>query len=138
MYQVEWIIENRVLLFRGIGDQTEATVEDGIKSLQALINSGDAPVYVVSDSRYVKRFPMKIGLLKQLTMAGGSNPKSGTTVLVGGDSVSKFISQLLVQFSSGQKPYVTNTVGEALEYLYTMDSTLPCIEYVDQPPQIKS
>jgi|GEM_PF-2129184 len=124
MQRVEWIIENRVILLQGHGEVTVEVIQQGMATFKTMVEEGTAPIYVVNDGRYVKRYPMKIGLLKDL-VSMGDDDKIEQVIRVGGDNVSKFIAQLLIQFTGGKKPIHTKTVEEAMDYLLKLDDSLP-------------
>lgn len=129
MYQVEWVLEKRIVLMRAIGDQTVETIEAGIIRLHELFELGDAPVHLISDSRFMKRFPADVSAMKKLMY---SNEKSGLSVVVGGDHVTKFVSKLMVAFSGSIQPMFVNTIEEAIALLVSKDNTLPKqIDYSD-------
>ena len=132
MYQVEWIVENRVILFRGIGDQTIETVEDAVNRLYKLANQGIEPVHLITDTQYTGSFPKNINALKQVI----ARPKNiGIVMITGGDSLYKFISLTLTKITGGESPVFRNTLEDALTYLAFLDPTLPHpIEYTDQSP----
>jgi hypothetical protein len=132
MYQVEWIVENRVMLFRAVGDQTLETVEDGVGRLRGFLDKGTAPIHVISDSRYVGSFPASLSVLKKLMT---KHEKAGHTVSVGGNAVSKFVSMMVTRFSGGTPLEFKDTFGDALVFLQRVDTSLPReIDYKDRHP----
>ncbi len=134
MYVVEWIMENRIVLFRPVGDQTIETLEDGVNRLQELLNVGISPVHVISDSRYVGRFPTNlksISLVKSLT----KHDNAGHAVSIGGNSMVKFISMMLAKSSGDDRLVYKNTFEDAMLLLQRLDLSLPQeIDYIDRPP----
>jgi len=124
MYNVKWIIENRVILFQGQGDISIEAIEQAITRLKQMIEMGVAPIYIVNDGRYIKRHPVKIGVLKDL-VSMGDDEKIQLILRVGGDNVTKFLAQIITQFTQGKKPVYTKTVEEAMDYLLKLDESLP-------------
>ena len=99
MYQVEWIVENRVILFRGIGDQTIETIENAVNRLYQFTNQGIEPVHLVTDTQYTGNFPNNINALKQVM----TRPKNiGIVMIIGGNSLSKFITLALTKITGGE------------------------------------
>ncbi len=132
MYIVEWIVERRVILFRGVGDQTVETIETGVNRLHEFFAQGIPPVHVISDSRYIGNFPANIGALKQL-MAHHEN--SGYVVAIGGNALSKFVSLTLTKLSGGEPLEFSETLEAALVRLTRIDPSLPQqIDYPDNSP----
>jgi hypothetical protein len=132
MYQVEWIVENRVVLMRWIGNQTMQTVEEGVNRLQAFLDKGTPPVHVISDSRYLGRFPASLDALKKVMK---QHKNSGQTVSIGGNAATRFVSMMTTRLSGGVRLEFRDTFEDALVFLRRMDTTLPNeIDYQDRPP----
>lgn len=134
MYQIEWVIEKRVVLFRGIGDISIADVDDGVQRLRIFMDEGIAPVHVLSDSRYVGKVPTDLGTMQKLMK---KHDNAGRTVLIGGNAFTKFVSLILTRVSGGMLDS-KNTFEEAVDFLMKIDLTMPQeASYQDTPPLSK-
>lgn len=129
MYIVEWVVENRIIVTRAIGDQTKEAIADSIDRLQELMSLGDTPVHVISDSRQLGKFPTNVTLLRKLVT---KHEKSGRTVIVGGSDVAQFVSKLLTQFSGSKSPEFSDTIGGAVQWLQSIDESLPSDVHYDE------
>jgi hypothetical protein len=132
MYIVEWIVENRIVLFQADGDQTVESVTDGFNRLQAFISKGEAPVHVISDARYLGKFPTSF---KSLKMGLFKHEKSGYAISIGGSTLSKFVSTMMAKLSDGSQLILKDSFEDAFFFLKSVDASLPrAIEYEDVPP----
>lgn len=122
MYNVDWIIQSRVILFQGIGDQTMETITEAIEKLTSLLDQGIYPVHVISDNQQVGNFPKDIKALKMLMT---QHDNSGISLSVGGNKFEKFISTLLTYYSNGSQLIFKDSINDALAYLYKVDASLP-------------
>lgn len=129
MYIVEWVVENRIIVTRAIGDQTKEAIADSIDRLQALMSLGDTPVHVISDSRQLGKYPTDLTLLRKLV---SKHEKSGRTVIVGGDDLSRFVSKLLTQFAGSKSPEFRDTISGAVQWLQSIDESLPGDVHYDE------
>jgi hypothetical protein len=133
MYIVKWIVENRIVLFQADGDQTVESVTEGFNHLQEFISKGQAPVHVISDARYLGKFPTSF---KSLKMGLFKHEKSGYAVSIGGNILSKFVSTMMARLSDGSQLVLKDSFADAFYFLKTVDTSLPrAIEYEDSPPQ---
>jgi len=131
MYKLEWLVEGRVVLMQGIGNQTIVDLQAGVEQLFEMLTAGDAPVHILSDSRYIGKFPTRITAVKYLLK---HHEKSGHTVLIGGSALIKFISIMFNKMSSGRDPLFAETIVDAIEILQRIDATLPKdVSYEERP-----
>jgi hypothetical protein len=132
MYIVKWIVENRIVLFQADGDQTVESVTDGFNRLQELIESGQTPVHVISDARYLGKFPTSLNTLK---MGLFKHEKSGYAISIGGNILSKFVSTMMAKLSDGSQLILKDSFEDAFFFLTSVDPSLPReIEYQDHSP----
>lgn len=136
VYLVEWIVADRVVLMRWVGDQTAATVEEGVTHLSAFLTKGTPPVHVISDLRYIGSFPTSLASLKKLMVR---HENAGQALAVGGNTLSRFVSTMLTRFSGAPVLTFKDSLGEALTFLERVDPSLPQgLNYTDRPPNIIS
>lgn len=133
MYEVKWILHQRIVLLQAVGDQTIEDIEEGIKQLNDFFTGGQPPVHVISDSRYMGKFPVSLKLLNQQMKP---HENSGYTVAIGGNALTNFISKMLSRAAKGPDMIFSDSIESALAQLQHLDATLPQqIDYIDQPPR---
>lgn len=133
MYNVDWIVENRLLLIRGVGDQTRESIALAVEQLTAKFETAKAPVHIIIDNRYTGRYPNDIGGTKRLL---SKHEKTGHFVLVGGDLIAKFVVSMLIQLTGIKKPHVCDTIDDGVKWLRSIDATLPEAISFEESPEL--
>ena len=133
MHTIEWIVEGRVILHRGIGDQTVETIEDSVRRLNEYLDEGTAPVHMIVDQRFLGNFPADIKTIKRAVLSRHEN--IGIVIAVGGNVMFKFFSTVLTKITGGEPMAYSDTLEDALLRLTHFDPTLPPqIDYPDHSP----
>jgi len=89
------------------------------------IRDGDAPVYVITDLRQMKKRPNNISTLKD-ALALFQEPNLGMIYLIHSDKLANFIATTMAQISRKElRAYRDPT--RAIEVLQKFDPTLPTI-----------
>ncbi|MGJ3240705.1 MAG: hypothetical protein ACFE0Q_18495 [Anaerolineae bacterium] len=132
MYAIDWVMENRIVISRPVGDQTKESVTNAIFTLKERIEAGTAPVHVISDLRYVGAFPTDLSMLVKMIERQAN---SGYTIVIGGTRLTHFFSRVLAQFGGGRSPEFFDNVADALAWLQKVDATLgDDLHYDEAPP----
>ena len=119
---VKWIIQDRVILLCGVGDQTLDSIEDITNQLTNLMNEGVSPVHIVIDNRHVGHVPRNIKLIGKFMK---KHENSGFTVAIGGNQLIKFISKMLAKIADSDMLIFKDSPEEALSLLQKLDQSLP-------------
>jgi hypothetical protein len=121
-HQISWAQDKRIILLNLIGS---LDLEDGFKAsndTNDYINQGTAPVHLVVDMSELKSFPTNITKVNQMNQYL-KNPARGWVVVIGGNSLSNFLVNVLsqvVKFPVTQRP----ALNDALDFLRKNDATL--------------
>ncbi len=59
-FQINWLVEGRVMLNRLSESVTAEEIVQGTRQAKPLIDSGTPPVYFIVDVRHMKEFPTKL------------------------------------------------------------------------------
>lgn len=129
MNVVEWMVQDRVIFVRGVGDQTIESIEAVTAQLKDLMSSGEPPVHVVIDNRYVGHVPKSIKLLSNFMT---KHENSGYVVAIGGNELIKFFSKMLAKMSGSNMLTFKDSIEDALLWLQKLDESLPQeIDYIE-------
>ena len=60
MYQVTWLVRNKVIFFRCEGVVTSQELKSGASIMHAMLVGINEPVHCIVDSRELVKFPMSI------------------------------------------------------------------------------
>jgi len=127
-FQIDWLVKNKVVQFNIQGDVTVEDLSDVSDRIQGLINESDAPlVHVLHDEQGMGTMPIS---LQVLTDALGflKNPRLGWFIIYGNDDrIKKFISAMVMSVAKVRHRNF-KTREETLNFLVSMDTTLPKVE----------
>lgn len=131
MNQVIWIVESRVILAQPRGDQTLQDIEDMNEQMMTMIMEGSPPVHVISDVRYMGKYPTS---LKTLTNLFQLNANVGAMALIGGNTLTKFTTKMLKSLLRWGDMAFFDDIQEGVSYLQSIDTNLPkSIDYDETP-----
>lgn len=127
-YQVQWLVEKRVVLsvYQGV-----VTIEDArgqVREANALLRQGIPLTHSVIDMTSVEKLP-SLQLVSEFmsTDLHDVRDKLGWTIIITNNKFMKFASSLFVpMFNVRQRFY--GTMNEALTFLQAEDNTLPALK----------
>ena len=126
--QMDWLLENKVAKFNVQGDATVEDLRHVSETIEEFINQSDAPlVHILHDERGLGTLPIS---LKVLTESLGflKHPRLGWFIIYGNnDRIKKFLSSMVMGMAKIRHRNF-ETLEEALNFLVTVDSTLPSPE----------
>jgi hypothetical protein len=124
-YQIEWLLENRVLYIKAVGDVTIEDLEAAISIMTTMLDNGEAPIHSISDNRFVGKFPTSLSTLRKLMTP---HPKAkGWSLLIQNNTATRFIGEMLTRFSGQSKIKSFTTLVEGLAFLERNDPSLGTI-----------
>jgi len=126
--EIRWLIENKIVLANPEGSPLVDELMLASETLQTFIDESDAPlVHILIDESKLQSMPVS---LKVLTDAFGflKHPRLGWFIIYGNDDrMKKFISSMLTGITKVRHRRF-DTIEESLQFLVTVDSTLPNVQ----------
>jgi hypothetical protein len=124
-YQLQWLIEKRVIFLSISGDVSLKDLADLMQSSQAMLESGTANIHVIVSIAQVGQIHLGI---KDLVFFFRNEAKAVTIEgwnLVYGEanSLVKMMSEIAFQ-ATGAKHRWLNTLEDCQQFLYEMDASL--------------
>jgi hypothetical protein len=124
-YEIEWLVDNRVLYIKPVGDVTVEDMEAAIERMQVMMDNGEAPIHSISDNRFVGKFPTSLSTLKKLMTP---HPKvTGWSLLIQENTATRFISEMLTRFTGQRNIRSFKDLSEGLAFLKRNDQSLGTI-----------
>lgn len=127
MYNLSWIVENRVLLLRNKGKLTGSDFQQMSKELGKMMENAVAPLHIIEDDRELKNITdLDLGAIRK-TIKAVDFSKLGYTIAIVPDSMEE-LTDLLGNFWSliSDVDYErAETVPEAIDFLAKHDASLP-------------
>jgi hypothetical protein len=121
-YEISWLVENRLMYIKYVGDMTVEDLELAIQEMQALLDVGEAPIHTISDNRFLGQFPTSLSTLKKLMTP---HPKAiGWSVLIQENTATRFIGEMLTRFSGQHQVKSFARLRDALTFLERNDTSL--------------
>src|SRR5258707_15767491 len=122
-YILSWYLENRILLNRVSGvvaiDDFREVHQFNLEQLKV----GTAPIHIIIDTTRVEQFDLSLVEFQQV-LGRPTEPTMGWLVLVGNDTMARFLAAITTQFLKTQGR-MFSTMGEALAFLQAVDLSLP-------------
>jgi hypothetical protein len=111
-----WIVENRVMLTRLVGQVTIEEMVESARNGTRMIEAGVAPVYSLVDASALEQFPLKLNEMRAISEQGSSD-KLRWIVIYG--IPNRFVSFLATTFVQViRKHYkVVGTLEEAMAFV---------------------
>lgn len=129
-YEITWLVENRVLLTRPVGDISIEELEDAVVRMQTMMNAGEEPIHTLSDNRQVGTFPTSLSTLKKFMTR---HPKAtGWSVLIQDNSAARFVSEMVTRFAGQSKLKSFVTLQEGVAFLERNDKSLGKVPNPDE------
>jgi len=124
--QVNWLYRDRIIHQLFYGDTTVEDIADVAEKTHDLIEAGQAPVHILLDGRFVKKFPIKLGVLRDAWLQDMRTNKLGwVLVLNSSNPLQKFVTSVLAQTPVVAVNMRTfDTFEQVLRFLLPMDATL--------------
>jgi hypothetical protein len=121
--QVDWAVENRVIITRVWGNFTMAELIWGASEAQIMVKNGQAPVHDIIDMRHMHRFPL---FIPQITKATPLFREAhlGYVIVLTYSGMVRFISQAVLQ-SHQARLALLQEQAEAVAFLRQVDTSLP-------------
>jgi|GEM_PF-6708216 len=123
MYEVRWIIQNRVvLLYTG----SHLVMEDNVEinhQVEVLLNEVNHPVHLISDTSELKSFPINVVKLIEV-YSFLKHPNFEIGVQVSSSPMIRFLTRAITRPFKSYPFKIVASREEALELLYQLDETL--------------
>jgi hypothetical protein len=121
-YQISWHEEKRIIHQRLIGDFDMTDATQAAKATEEYLKQGIGPVHLVIDVSGMKSFPTNMTKIHSISTYL-KDPNLGWVVLIGGNSLTNFVTQVIsqvIKFRIAQRP----NLEQAVAFLGTYDPTL--------------
>lgn len=125
-YEISWNVPGRVILIKYPETVDMADVEAISDQLGKMLEEGEPPVHLISDSREMQTTPTNIKELRQV-MKIFRRSEWGWIIMVGANRMGEFIMGIMSQFF-GVSVKTVNTIAEAEEVLGYLDTSLADVE----------
>lgn len=124
-FRVEWLYRDRVIFEQLYGDVTIDDVAAVFDALQSHMDAGQAPIHIINDMRFLRKYPLNLRLIRQ-ALRGPASSKLGWLVVIHNDNpLIKFtvatIAQLMI---TNLRMCSVKTPEEALRFLLSRDPSL--------------
>ena len=121
-YEVNWHLDKRIISNKLYGAFDFDTAIEASKNVSQHLAEGKAPIHLIVDMSELQSFPTNVTKLNEMTTYL-KNPALGWVVVIGGNSLSKFVVNVIsqiIKFRVTQRP----TFDEAVRFLESNDLTL--------------
>jgi hypothetical protein len=124
-YEIEWLVEKRVLYIKAVGDITLEELEIAVERMQSMMDNGEAPIHSISDNRFIGKFPTSLSTLKKFMKR---HPKvTGWSLLIQENTATRFIGEMLTRFLGQSNIKSFKALSEGLAFLERNDQSLGTI-----------
>ena len=121
-YQLNWLLENRVLLQVAYGEITLEELHKMARELNDFLQMGTAPIHIIVDARQLKLFPR--GVLPNYHAYKNLNPKQlGWVIQVSDNQLLKYLAST-VSHLIGFNLRTFTDMPAALEFLKQAEAAL--------------
>lgn len=129
-----WFIENRIFYNQYHGDVSAEEVQQmAITNLKYLDDSEAPLVHCFVDIENIGSIPLRFNALKESAQMSLDHPKIGWIIAYGKDNrFVTFLGTMVTQFFKSRYR-LFKTYEEAIEFLQSMDATLPDLKAADNP-----
>lgn len=131
-YQLEWLVEARVLIVRVYGViETLEEVRDIQRAYFQLFKDAQQTVHTIVDILGVERFPLNLRDLRGL-LSTLDNEQFGLTLLVvNTNPLLRYTAALMIQLTIPRaRLRIFTALSDATRYLQHADATLPLLEVI--------
>lgn len=129
-YNVSWLYSNRVILAQAYGEVTIEELIGAVQALGVMLETAQAPVYLVSDSKRIGSYPKQIGQVSSaVTGLKAHAHKLGEIFMVDANPIVRFIANVVTQVAVSTRSRSVNSVEEAIAYLRKVDKTFNDTEW---------
>jgi len=127
---IEWLVENKIIIGKPEGDPSPEDLKQASETYHILLDSSDAPlVHVLVDESKLETLPVSISVLAE-KLDFLKHPRLGWFILYGNeDAMKNFVSSMLTGINKVRHRRFL-TLEDSLEFLVSVDSTLPSVENI--------
>jgi hypothetical protein len=121
-YQVNWYQDKRIIFNKLYGACDFESAVEASTQVSQLLAEGNAPIHLIVDMSDLQSFPTNVTRLNGMT-SYLKNPSLGWVVVIGGNSLSKFVVNVIsqiIKFRATQR----FTLNDAVQFLESNDVTL--------------
>jgi hypothetical protein len=125
---IEWLVENKVIIGKPEGNPSPDELQQASDTYQILLDASDALlVHVLVDESKLDTLPVSLKVLVD-ALDFLKHARLGWFILYGNDDqMKKFVSSTLTGITKVRHRRFA-TLEESLEFLVTMDATLPTVQ----------
>ena len=121
MYDVSWLVRNKVLLIRAEDEVTPAELKSGLSLMHVMVMDSDETVHCITDSRNLKKYPLKFSTLLR---AEQKQDYSGWTIHIDSNPMGRRLTDMVTQMTTGQKVKTFPSITRAIKFLQQEDHQL--------------
>lgn len=131
-YQLEWLVEARVLIVRVYGViETLEEVRDMQRAYFQLSKDAQQPIHTIVDILGVERFPLNLRELRELLGTTDSEKFGLTLLVVNTNPLLRYTAALMLQLALPRaRLRIFTALNDAIRYLQHADDTLPLLEVI--------
>lgn len=122
-YTVSWLIENRVIQVKNEGILTLEDLRAEDREVQAFLESGTAPIHIISDNTQLDRIPQGISAMKE-TLEGLRHPNIAWVVNIqSSNHIIRYLATVIARIMGVHFTQVS-TMDEAIAFICKHDATV--------------
>lgn len=130
MYQVTWLVRNKVIFVRCEGVVTSQELKSGASIMHAMLVGITEPVHCIVDSRELEKFPMSISPAMYLMR---QQEYSGWTINISRNLLKRGIAKIVNPLFTNGNLKTVPTLSTAFDFLQYEDQQLPnLVEHYNQ------
>ncbi|MEO1289933.1 MAG: hypothetical protein AAFV93_19425 [Chloroflexota bacterium] len=124
MYQVTWIVRNKVMLVKATGDVTDGELRSALSLKHAMLTDPTVAerVHCLFDYRQLKRLPLDPALRLKLNQS--EEEHGGWTIHIQDNPLSRRLADFTTRLIAGRSVKTVTSIDEALAFLQTEDVSL--------------
>lgn len=122
MYQVSWLVRNKIIFIRCEGVVTSKELNSGISLIHAMLIGINEPVHCIIDSRDLENFPMSISPIVHLMR---QEEYTGWTINVDSNRISRGFTEMISPLFTNRNLKTFSTLASAFDFLQHEDEHLP-------------
>ena len=130
-YNVTWLYPKRVILAEAIGNVTIEELIEAVQTLGLMLETAQAPVYMISDSKGIKSYPNQVARVSSAVNALKTHGhKLGEILMVDTNPIIRFIANIVTQVVISTHSRSVNSVEDAITYLRKVDKSFNDAEWI--------
>ena len=121
MFDVSWLVRNKVLLIETGGVVTDAEIRSGMSLLHVMLVGIEDTVHCVIDTHNLQKTPMN---LPAFIKVNANREYSGWTINVVDNPLKHKLTEVTTRLTTGRDVKMVATIDDAVAFLHRQDASL--------------